>query len=335
VVVKAQSIYLKPGEEYEGVWHYDGLNEDIVAVVLYYYRYSSQLEGGDLEFLSRKPRDDEFWLHGDCTPDKFRKEELQEFLEELPHARVPMAEGTLVVFSNYQLVHRVLRMVNRSDKAASRDFLVLFIVDQRSPLQSTQQLPECIDKQASEYIREKLFFEQLKPSGKFGIYEGLVYSTGNGSCALLGWMEKNDYEADASNSSKPRPGILTLKQLSECPPLHRGTSWIFDTEQWEGEGRKMLELKSYLNKQDSREVQIFIIQWADLSNHMDPWRETLNCVSRQQLEEVIDNAENSLQLTEKAMENLEVYEDVSTLIEVQEKLRNIIDQASKQLDLID
>lgn len=284
-VIKAQSIYLNPGEEYEGVWHYDGRNEDIVAVVLYYYRYSAQLEGGDLEFLSRKPRDDEFWLNGDCDPDLFRKEELQEFIEETPHARVPMAEGTLVVFSNYQLVHRVLRMVNRSDKVASRDFLVLFLVDQRSPLQSTQQLPERLDKQASASIREKLFFEQLKPSGKFGIYDGLVYSTGNGSCALLGWMEQNDYDADASNSHKPRPGILPLQQLSECPPLHRGISWIFDTEQWEGEKRKSLELKNYLKGQDSRDVQIFTIQWADLTNQVDPWSKTIKYVSRQQLEE--------------------------------------------------
>ena len=335
VVVKAQSIYLNPGEEYEGVWHYDGLNENIVAVVLYYYRYSANLEGGDLEFLSRKPRDEEFWLHGDCDPDLFRKEEVQEFMEELPHARVPMGEGILVVFSNYQLVHRVLRMVNRSDKVASRDFLVLFIVDQRTPLQSTQQLPERLDKQASESIREQLFFEQLKPSGKFGIYDNLVYSTGNGSCALLGWMEKNDYEADASNSSKPRPGILSLKQLSECPPLHRGISWIFDTEQWEGEKRKLYELKNYLEKRGSREVQTFIIQWADLSNHMDPWSETIKCVSRQQLEEVIEKAENSLQLTEKVMEDPDEDEDICTLLEVQEELRDIVQKASEQLDLID
>jgi hypothetical protein len=48
-VVKAQRIYLKPVEEYEGLWHRDGKHEDIVAVVIYYYRVSKQLIGGDLE----------------------------------------------------------------------------------------------------------------------------------------------------------------------------------------------------------------------------------------------------------------------------------------------
>ena len=39
-VVKAQRIYLQPGSEYTGCWHYDGKKEDIVAVVLYYYRFT-------------------------------------------------------------------------------------------------------------------------------------------------------------------------------------------------------------------------------------------------------------------------------------------------------
>jgi hypothetical protein len=44
---------LGPGEEYEGVWHYDGKNERIIAVVLYFYRFSPGMEGGALEFISR------------------------------------------------------------------------------------------------------------------------------------------------------------------------------------------------------------------------------------------------------------------------------------------
>ena len=37
-VVKAQRIFLDEGEDYAGVWHEDGMDEHIVAVVLYYYR---------------------------------------------------------------------------------------------------------------------------------------------------------------------------------------------------------------------------------------------------------------------------------------------------------
>ena len=42
----------------------------------------------------------------------------------LQNCRVPICEGTLLVFSNYQMVHRVLRMVNNNvDSEASRDDL--------------------------------------------------------------------------------------------------------------------------------------------------------------------------------------------------------------------
>ncbi len=53
--IKAQRIYLNPGEDYSGIWHRDGKNEDIAAVVIYYYRTSEGLEGGDLEFVDKKP----------------------------------------------------------------------------------------------------------------------------------------------------------------------------------------------------------------------------------------------------------------------------------------
>lgn len=42
-VVKAQRIYMQPGSDYSGCWHYDGKKEDIVAVVLYYYRFTEDI----------------------------------------------------------------------------------------------------------------------------------------------------------------------------------------------------------------------------------------------------------------------------------------------------
>jgi hypothetical protein len=232
-VVKAQRIYLNSGEEYTGVWHYDGLNENIVAVVLYYYCYSSDLEGGDLEFISRQPRESEFWIGGDCSPDSFARAEATSLLDELPRCRVPMKQGTLIVFSNYQLVHRVLRMINHSSTRASRDFLVLFLVDQRSPLSSTLSLPPQADHQASEAVRKSLFFAQLKPAGKFGLSSDLAYSTGNGSCALLGWMENNDHDADIwDDGGVDRSGLKCLGVMSQPPPLNRGLSWVLDDEIW-------------------------------------------------------------------------------------------------------
>ena len=331
-VVKAQSIYLDPGEEYEGVWHYDGLNEDIVAVVLYYYRYSPQLEGGDLEFVSRKPRDEEFWLSGDCNPDSLNKEDVEKFLGELPRVRIPMQEGTLAVFSNYQVVHRVLRMVNRSDQVASSDFLVLFLVDQRSPLLSTQHLPQFLDKRASESVRERLFFDQLKPSGQFGVYDNLIYSTGNGSCALLGWMEKNDNAAFLRGSAQPRPGQFALKQLSESPPLHRGASWILDPDQWDSEERKLLELKSFLAQQDSASIQAFLVHWTGLGSQVQLWNWTLKYVSIQQLQDVTDIVDTAMQIMDKAMEDPEVQGEVTIFLKLQKQLKDLQKQATALLD---
>jgi len=102
-----------------------------------------------MEFMSKSIR--EFWIGGDCTPDSFTTDDHESHLEEIPRCRVPIEKGTLLVFSNYQVVHRVLKMFyphsEKGDKhapcgLASRDFLVLFISDQRSPLPSTSMIQE-------------------------------------------------------------------------------------------------------------------------------------------------------------------------------------------------
>ena len=108
-VVKAQRIYLQPGSDYSGCWHYDGKKEDIIAVVLYYYRYTAGLQGGDIEFMSRRPVHDNFEGR-DHTVSEARK-----FIYENGYCRVPVKTGTLLVFSNFECVHRVLKMHFPSD----------------------------------------------------------------------------------------------------------------------------------------------------------------------------------------------------------------------------
>lgn len=147
VVVKAQRIILPPaGEEqgdeseYVGLWHMDGDKEHIVAVVLYYHRVDDALEGGAIEFMSREPMDSIGW--GDCWenadlvgPDTMKGALHRDDGFAIPNCKVPIEQGTLLVFSNYQMVHRVLRMVSRAKgREASRDFMALFIVDQAKPL---------------------------------------------------------------------------------------------------------------------------------------------------------------------------------------------------------
>jgi len=139
VVFKAQRIIVPPkvsenaDSEYVGLWHVDGMLEHVAAVVLYYYHVDDCLRGGDMEFCGREPADVLGW--GDCSNNfrKLRTEAIRNASEErrgLNFCRVPIEEGTLLVFSNYQFVHRVLRMINESmEREASRDFVALFVID--------------------------------------------------------------------------------------------------------------------------------------------------------------------------------------------------------------
>ena len=50
-----------------------------------------------------------------------------------PRGGPASGEGTLLVFSNCQMAHRVLRMWNDSGREAYRDFVALFILDPAFP----------------------------------------------------------------------------------------------------------------------------------------------------------------------------------------------------------
>jgi hypothetical protein len=242
-VVKAQRIYLKPGEEYDGIWHRDGKHENIVAVVIYYYRVSKQLIGGDLEFIDKRPIKDKLGLYGDLESESFSSEEAKEAVKSLPQCRIPVKAGTLVVFSNYQNIHRVLKMTcegkddTSPDGYASRDFLLFFIVDQSKPLESTKLTLDINDD--SFKMRKFLFREQIEPTGIFVPNTGLVYSTGNGVVGQVGWLDgksthnfddKKIYLNDNSEVDKEvfRGGFKNIEKMNKNPPLSRGLSWAFD-----------------------------------------------------------------------------------------------------------
>jgi hypothetical protein len=198
-VVKAQRIYLKPGEEYEGVWHRDGKYEDIVAVVIYYYRVSKQLIGGDLEFIDKQPIKDRIWFDGGS--EEVTIADAKAHVNNIPYCRIPVKTGTLVVFSNYQMVHRVLKMtcngvdINSPDGWASRDFLLFFVVDQSNPLASTKG--DLSVKENRLKIRSKMFKEQIKPTGMFVPDTDFACATGNGNVIQIGWLnEAENYDFD-------------------------------------------------------------------------------------------------------------------------------------------
>lgn len=68
--------------------------------MLYYYRYDN-LEGGEIEFIDKLPIKEDFWIHGDCDPDVFSKEDIRSYIDQVPRCKVPIKEGNMVIFSNY------------------------------------------------------------------------------------------------------------------------------------------------------------------------------------------------------------------------------------------
>ena len=95
-----------------------------------------------MEFCGREPMDVlDKW---DCmeNPHKLGSESLRLAFHgasqhgqsaAVHNCRVPIGVGTLLVFSNYQMAHRVLRLHNTSATEASRDFVALFVLDPSAP----------------------------------------------------------------------------------------------------------------------------------------------------------------------------------------------------------
>jgi len=240
VVVKAQSITVPKKQEeddepeYVGLWHVDGDLEPVAAVVLYYYDVDEALVGGNMEFLDRRPMD--VLGYGDTNlPRNFDKGSLKEALipkdknsaAAIPNCSVPVETGSLLVFSNYQMAHRVLRMVNTSQsRSASRKFVALFVMDPAADrlvparahlahsylytraltgkcplLGRTAGLPQAVATLVLQYlgivpsekqrrlIRNEMLRCQLIPKSHLAGAKALLCSTGNGCQTMIGWID--------------------------------------------------------------------------------------------------------------------------------------------------
>ena len=233
VVFKAQRI-LVPGNagdgsdtDYVGLWHVDGHRENVAAVVLYYYHVDPSLRGGDMEFCGREPMD--VLGYGDCRvninelgPESlrlaFRGTRKGGASTAVQNCRVPIGEGTLLVFSNYQMAHRVLRLKNTCATEASRDFVALFVLDPSAPallparsvlawphllrrtlaavrisMSALQNVLEFLGVSQTDARRKmqrnQLLSEQLRPSGEFA-NGGRIHMTGNGCFTMIGWLHR-------------------------------------------------------------------------------------------------------------------------------------------------
>lgn len=287
VVFKAQRIIV-PGRrsdgsdsEYVGLWHVDGHREHVAAVVLYYYNVDEELKGGDMEFCGREPMD--ILGIGDCSNnfEEFGRHSLRAALREeerrVTNCRVPICKGTLLVFSNYQMAHRVLRMVNTSAREASRDFVALFVLDPAFPplrpaasvlansflmrraLQSrglsfsnvTNIQEFSGDRQspvALKLRRNAMLKEQLRPTGEF-CGGAQVVTAGNGCYTMIGWLH-HLLERDEE----------TLEQMEENLPTWKGTKYLKALNlPPKNEGRGLSEVLSLNNS----EVEQRLREWDE------------------------------------------------------------------------
>lgn len=188
VVPKAQKIQLNPGEEQDGIWHQDGESEHITAVVIYYKKCKG-FNGGKLEFIQRTG--ESFYI----TEDRFPS------VGNMKQCKVDSLSGRLIVFSNYELVHRVLKMTNTGTELAVREFIVLFIVDQRYPLKTIDDIRKddiveqdkiVNDRDYCKNRRDEKFKMQLQPKRSFGANTQMVHSTGNGTAAQVMFQYNED-----------------------------------------------------------------------------------------------------------------------------------------------
>lgn len=163
--------------EYMGLWHVDGEHEQVAAVVLFYYNVDDSLDGGNMEFIDRRPLDvlgtgdtghpNTRQFHPHSLHEALRGDDRHQDGPAITNCSVPVKSGTLLVFSNYQMAHRVLHMVNQSTKQpASRDFVALFILDPAAhPLVPSR----C--HLARSYLYERTLNGTLKTNADTGILD--------------------------------------------------------------------------------------------------------------------------------------------------------------------
>jgi len=132
VITKAANYVLKPGQEYEGSWHVEGVKQEhIIASGIYYYSTSPNIKGSSLAF--REQREDSL--------SQRESTHNASFARNLGRVRTLM--GRSLVFTN-ELQHKVKRVENdeNSTEIAMRKILCFFLVDPNVRIKSSANIPE-------------------------------------------------------------------------------------------------------------------------------------------------------------------------------------------------
>lgn len=139
-VVKIADYEFKPGAEFDGVWHYEGMSHENIVMTGLFYPNSDEALGGGLEF-KRIFNDSEagniFYGVNQERPDWLNEMIAMGFI---PLGQTTTETGKLLVFPNCH-AHRVMKMVNTTANVLHRRLVVFFIIDPTDRIPSSRDHP--------------------------------------------------------------------------------------------------------------------------------------------------------------------------------------------------
>jgi len=141
VIVKIVDYTLQPQQEYEGVWHAEGMShENIVMTGIYFLDRDLDLEGGDLRFkraFTVQERNKVMYSVPQERPSIFNDFASEGFV---PMGKFETKEGFLLVFPNCH-IHKIAKLVNSAaNKTASRRIVVFFVINPEKKIISTKEI---------------------------------------------------------------------------------------------------------------------------------------------------------------------------------------------------
>eukprot|EP00052_Salpingoeca_macrocollata_P014567 m.114682 g.114682 ORF g.114682 m.114682 type:complete len:562 (+) comp19364_c0_seq3:1-1686(+) len=141
VVCKSVYYVLRAHQSYEGVWHVEGSpNENIAASAIYYMDSSPFLKDLGLGFRRRITEEEEHELtmeyHRETNPPDFAW-----YNSAIDLGSVDTPARRMIAFPNDHQ-HRVLGLVNETDKTALRKIVCFFVVDPSARVLSTADVPD-------------------------------------------------------------------------------------------------------------------------------------------------------------------------------------------------
>lgn len=140
VIVKIADYILQPGEEFHGVWHYEGMAHENIVMTGILYLYSDHQLQSEIEF-KRIYTDHEageiFWNVNQSRPDWFDEMIRVGFV---PLGKTSTRTGQYLIFPNCH-AHRVCPLINQTNEILRRRILVFFIVDPTRRIPSSRDYP--------------------------------------------------------------------------------------------------------------------------------------------------------------------------------------------------